>query len=100
MSRILIFGTNYAPEPVGNAPYTTAYAEALARSGHHVTVVTGYPHYPESTAAQRQMRVSVTDQRGVRLVRVPHAVPLVPDALPETGPRPEHASASRRTPSS
>jgi len=81
MSRLLIFGANYAPEPVGNAPYTTAYAEALARSGHRVTVVAGYPHYPQWSAAQRRMRISVTDEGGVRLVRVPHAVPRVPDAL-------------------
>ena len=81
MSRFLIFGANYAPEPLGNAPYTTAYAETLVRHGHRVTVVAGYTHYPQWTASQRQMRVRVTEEGGVRLVRVPHAVPRVPDAL-------------------
>lgn len=29
MSRFLIVGANYAPEPVGNAPYTTATHDAF-----------------------------------------------------------------------
>lgn len=45
--RILIIGVNYAPEPTGNAPYTTALARSLARRGHEVRVLTSYPHYPQ-----------------------------------------------------
>ena len=45
--RILIIGVNYAPEPTGNAPYTTALARSLARRGHEVHVLTSYPHYPQ-----------------------------------------------------
>ena len=45
--KIAILGINYSPEPTGNAPYTASLAEGLVALGHQVTVVTGYPHYPE-----------------------------------------------------
>ncbi|WP_333473310.1 glycosyltransferase family 4 protein [Lolliginicoccus lacisalsi] len=44
--RILLLGLHYAPEQSGNGPYTAGLAAALAARGHHVTVRTGYPHYP------------------------------------------------------
>ncbi|PKN80151.1 MAG: glycosyltransferase WbuB, partial [Chloroflexi bacterium HGW-Chloroflexi-9] len=81
MARFLLTGLNYAPEPIGNAPYTTAYAEALAAAGHRVDVVTGYPHYPEWTADRRRLRWTVEESRGVRVHRVPHTVPARPDTL-------------------
>lgn len=86
MTRFLLTGLNYAPEPLGNAPYTTAYAQALAGAGHQVDVVTGYPHYPEWTSTHRRWRwttdASAPDTSGgrVRVHRVPHAVPATPDA--------------------
>jgi glycosyltransferase involved in cell wall biosynthesis len=45
--RILITGINYAPEATGIAPYTAGLAEHLGKRGHHVTVVTGLPSYPQ-----------------------------------------------------
>src|SRR5690606_18200265 len=81
VARFLITGINYAPEPIGNAPYTAAYAEALAAAGHRVDVVTGYPHYPEWTAEHRRLCWSAEAARGVRVHRVPHAVPARADAL-------------------
>jgi len=80
MSRFAIFGINYAPESTGNAPYTAAYAEALAAAGHTVTVVSGYQHYPEWTSQHRRWRWSGSRTGGPRLIRVPHAVPAKPDA--------------------
>ncbi|MDQ0819795.1 hypothetical protein QFZ79_002085 [Arthrobacter sp. V4I6] len=47
MTRITIIGLNYAPERSGNAPYTTNLAINLAAAGHSVSVITGFPHYPE-----------------------------------------------------
>ena len=46
--RILLVGSNYAPEETGIAPYTTGIAEHFAGHGHAVTVLTGFPSYPES----------------------------------------------------
>jgi colanic acid biosynthesis glycosyl transferase WcaI len=40
-----LVGINYWPEPTGNAPYNTDFAEKLASQGK-VRVITGVPHYP------------------------------------------------------
>lgn len=80
--RVTIIGLNYAPEPTGNAPYTTSLAEGLAASGHAVTVVTGYPHYPmwrrspEYTGWARSELIN-----GVRVKRLRHYVPTKPSLI-------------------
>lgn len=81
MAKFLIFGLHYPPEQTANAPYTAAYAEALVGAGHIVTVVAGYPHYPEWTTEHRRWRWTTEQQNGVRLIRVPHAIPHSPSAL-------------------
>src|SRR3984893_16134884 len=80
--RILIFGINYAPEPVGIGPFTTGIAEHFAAEGHLVEVVTGVPHYPSwrATPASRSRtggNPSVTRYR--------HAVPRHPRAAGRLG---------------
>lgn len=71
-----LIGLNYAPEPTGIAPYTTAAADGLAAAGMDVTAITGFPHYP-------QWRIS-DDYRGwtrrdvvedVQVLRLRHPVP-------------------------
>ncbi|MCY4355104.1 MAG: WcaI family glycosyltransferase [Truepera sp.] len=44
--KLLIFGTNYAPEPTGTGKYTSELAAWLAGRGHAVEVLTAVPHYP------------------------------------------------------
>ncbi|WP_017327643.1 glycosyltransferase WbuB [Synechococcus sp. PCC 7336] len=44
--RLLICGTNYAPELVGIGKFTSEMAEWLVQQGHEVRVVTALPHYP------------------------------------------------------
>ena len=74
--RITILGLNYAPEPTGIAPYTTRLAELLAAEGHDVSVLTGYPHYPEWKLAQGYVGWSRTEVvNGVKLKRLRHFVP-------------------------
>jgi glycosyltransferase involved in cell wall biosynthesis len=46
MAHVLLVGINYWPELSGISPYTTGLTEYLARSGHRVSVITGFPHYP------------------------------------------------------
>ncbi len=75
---LTIFGINYAPEPSGNAPYTTGLAEHLADSGWDVSVVTGYPHYP---AWQRQPAPRRAMRNGVVIERHRHSVPRSPSAV-------------------
>lgn len=70
------------PEPTGNAPYTTSLAEGLTASGHDVTVLTGYPHYPmwqrspEYTGWHRSEMLN-----GVRVKRLRHYVPRKPTLI-------------------
>lgn len=80
--RVTILGLNYAPEPTGNAPYTTSLAEGLAALGHQVHVVTGYPHYPEWRVRQGFRGMVLKEERnGVSLTRVRHFVPARPSSV-------------------
>ena len=45
--RILIYTSNYDPEPIGIAPLMTELAEGLVIRGHKVRVVTCMPNYPQ-----------------------------------------------------
>lgn len=80
--RVTILGLHYSPEPSGNAPYTTGLAEGLSRAGHSVTVITGYPHYPEwrrregFTGWFRQEHINGVDVRRLR-----HHIPTRPTTL-------------------
>ena len=44
-TRFILVGINYAPEPTGNAPYTTDLSIGLEAVGSTL-VITGIPHYP------------------------------------------------------
>jgi len=69
---LTIFGVNYAPEPAGNAPYTTGLAEYLAGEGWTVKVITGYPHYPAWKRQRAEPRETIN---GVNVERHRHLVP-------------------------
>jgi colanic acid biosynthesis glycosyl transferase WcaI len=77
--RVTILGLNYIPEPTGNAPYTTHLARKLVREGTEVCVITGFPHYPqwERYAGYSGWR-SISDDHGVRLVRLAHWIARPP----------------------
>ena len=73
--HLLLVAMNYAPEPSGTAPYTTALAEHLARR-FDVTALVGVPHYPQwRIAAGYGAWRSVERVDGVRVVRLRHHVP-------------------------
>jgi colanic acid biosynthesis glycosyl transferase WcaI len=77
MAHILFAGINYGPEQSGISPYTTGLAEYLVRSGHRVTVITGFPHYPAWTvdpAYRGQLRKREVIA-GVEVIRRRHHVP-------------------------
>jgi len=74
--RIVVLGINYQPEMIGIAPYTTGLAAALARRGHTVTVLTGYPHYPGWRHHRGEVRFrSEESLDNVRVRRFSHPVP-------------------------
>lgn len=74
--RITIIGLNYRPESTGNAPYTASLAEGLAKLGHKVHVITGYPHYPEWSLRDGYTGWTRTETiNGVSVTRLRHHVP-------------------------
>jgi colanic acid biosynthesis glycosyl transferase WcaI len=77
---ILILSLNYAPEPTGFAPHTTALAEHLVTAGHQVTVVTGFPFAPRWArwSEFRGELVRHETVNGVQLVRITHFIPRKP----------------------
>lgn len=77
MSSVLLISIDYWPEETGIGPYSTGLAEHLARSGHHVTVLAGMPHYPEweVAAAYRGMWRLSEERNGVQVVRRRHYIP-------------------------
>ncbi|NMM17486.1 MAG: glycosyltransferase family 4 protein [Cellulomonas sp.] len=80
--RIAIVGLSYAPEPTGNAPYTTSLAEGLLAAGHDVRIVTAHPHYPEWTIREGYGQWSSSESvRGVPVRRLRHWVPRKPTAV-------------------
>ncbi|GER21695.1 glycosyltransferase WbuB [Zafaria cholistanensis] len=75
----LIVSLNYAPEPTGNAPYSTKLAEGLNRRGRAVQVLAGYPHYPEWTIPAGYRGMTMDQQiNGISVRRLRHAVPAEP----------------------
>jgi colanic acid biosynthesis glycosyl transferase WcaI len=87
----LVVGINYAPEPTGTAPYTTAMAEHLAGRAASVTVITGFPHYPSwSLGADHKWlfrsaeEVALPEGRSLTIRRARHYVPRKQTAITRT----------------
>ncbi|UKA49889.1 glycosyltransferase family 4 protein [Arthrobacter sp. FW305-123] len=80
--KALIVGLNYAPEPSGNAPYTSKLAQGLTRRGVSVRVLTGYPHYPEWKIKDGYTGLSMEENlAGVPVKRLRSSVPSRPNGL-------------------
>ena len=77
--KVLLYGLNYAPEPVGIGKYSGELAEWLAAQGHQVRVITAPPYFPEWKA--RGNRYQTENRRGVRVQRCPLWVPRRPSGL-------------------
>ena len=75
--RILLYGTNYYPEPIGIPRYTTEMAEDMASIGHHVTIIAACPLYPTwaKHPAYNYNRYSRETRNGVEIIRTPTYVP-------------------------
>lgn len=78
--RILVLGINAPPEKIGIAVYTGELAQALARMGHEVEIVTAKPYYPEWRVQDGYRRPLWWRETlaGVRLLRCPIYVPQRP----------------------
>src|SRR4051794_27563397 len=70
MTRIQLWSYNYAPEPTGIAPLSTAWASEMKRRGHDIDVVAAHPHYPEPRWGQSSLPYrEIRD--GVPVTRLP-----------------------------
>lgn len=79
--RIVIICHNYFPEMTSTGLYTTLMAEFLCEKGWQVTMITGFPHYPnwEIFADYRKKpRFLHETIRGVEIFRYRHYVPKEP----------------------
>ena len=74
-TRFILVGINYAPEPTGNAPYTTDLSIGLAAVGA-TQVITGIPHYPwwEKQTDFDDSRI-LEGRTNLSLTRINHLVP-------------------------
>lgn len=77
--KLLLYGLNYAPEPVGIGKYSGELAQWLATRGHQVRVITAPPYFPEWKASDNRYRHEKT--AGLELWRCPLWVPRHPSGM-------------------
>ena len=77
--KLLLYGLNYAPEPVGIGKYSGELAEWLAGRGHEVRVITAPPYFPQWRAVANRYRRE--QRQGVAIWRCPLWVPRRPSGL-------------------
>ncbi|MEA2780234.1 MAG: colanic acid biosynthesis glycosyl transferase WcaI, partial [Rhodospirillaceae bacterium] len=81
--KLLIYGINHAPEPIGIGKFTGEMVAWLAARGHDVRVISAPPYYPawrvgEGYSAWRWRRETID---GARVYRCPLYVPSRPRGL-------------------
>ncbi len=82
--RITIISLNYYPEDTAIGLYSTQMAEFLVQNGWDVTVITGFPYYPEwkiSEAYKNKNKYLEEQINGVRILRFKQFVPSDPTFL-------------------
>ena len=78
--KVLVYGINFAPEPVGVGRYTGEMAAALQKAGHQVRVITALPYYPawKVSADYSPHRYAFDSWQGIPVARAPLWVPFRP----------------------
>lgn len=80
--QVLVVAINYAPEPTGIGPYTTAMVRGLRLRGHGVRVLTAFPHYPAWRVGEGYSGLRRGEQLdGVPVARLRHYVPSRPTGV-------------------
>lgn len=69
--KILVSSVNFAPDHAGIGIYSTDFPVYLAEQGHEVTMVTGFPYYPQwkKRKEDRRRLFSTEAYKGVRVLR-------------------------------
>ena len=77
--KILFYGLNFAPEPVGIGKYSGELAAWLTSQAHQVRVITAPPYFPSWRVADgHRNRYGLEQVEGVRIRRCPLWVPRSP----------------------
>ena len=80
--NILLYGINYAPEPVGIGKYSGELGSWLAARGFSVRVITAPPYFPGwQVAAGHRNSYGLEQREGLRVRRCPLWVPRRPSGL-------------------
>ena len=77
--RVLLYGLNYAPEPVGIGKYSGELGGWLAKRGHQVRVITAPPYFPQWHAKSNRYRQERLE--GAVVWRCPLWVPRRPNGV-------------------
>jgi len=83
--RILLYGINFAPEPVGIGKYTGELAAWLGKQGHQVSAITAQPYFPGWSLGNGNKtvrnRYGTECLSGVVVLRCPLWVPRRPSGI-------------------
>ena len=80
--NIAIVALNYSPEPTGIGPFAADIATGLSERGHRVSVIAGYPHYPQwKLMGDTAEHDSVFESQGIGITRKRHFVPTRPSLV-------------------
>jgi len=77
--RVLLYGLNYAPEPVGIGKYSGELGGWLAKRGHQIRVITAPPYFPQWHAKGNRYRQERLE--GAMVWRCPLWVPRRPNGV-------------------
>jgi len=77
--RVLLYGLNYAPEPVGIGKYSGELGGWLAKRGHQIRVITAPPYFPQWHAKGNRYRRERLE--GAMVWRCPLWVPRRPNGI-------------------
>ena len=77
--KILIIGINYYPEDSAIGLYTTQKAEYLVSKGYEVSVITGFPYYPQWKISSEYKSKSYLHTETINDVRIYRSKQYVPE---------------------
>ncbi len=82
--KITIIGVNFYPEDTSTGLYTTQMAEYLSENGFEISVVTGFPYYPQWEIWKNyrdKPKILEEDYKGIKIYRFKQFTPKTPSFL-------------------
>jgi len=82
--KITIIGVNFYPEDTSTGLYTTQMAEYLSENGFEISVITGFPYYPQWEIWKNyrdKPKILEEDYKGIKIYRFKQFTPKTPSFL-------------------